>query len=76
MEFLAYCQDLGDRMRRLRWGQTGNHRRPFGALNSRPPQSGKKRGKLKHFRIRLENKYYTVFCLNSFLPERVKIQID
>ena len=45
MEFLAYCQDLVDRMRRLRWDQTGNHRRPFGALNSRPPQSGKNREK-------------------------------
>ena len=55
MEFLAYCQDLVDRMRRLRWDQTGNHRRPFGALNSRLPQSGKNREKLKHFRIRLEN---------------------
>ena len=79
MEFLAYCQDLVDRMRHLRWDQTGNHRRPFGALNLRLPQSGKKREKLKHFRIRLENDYSTeVFCLNSsaILPERVKIQID
>ena len=66
MEFLAYCQDLVDRMRRLRWDQTGNHRRPFGALNLRSSSVWKKpRENLKHFRIRLENECSTIFCLNS-----------
>ena len=65
MEFLAYCQDLVYQMHRLRWDQTGNHRRPFGALNLRPPQSGKKREKLKHFPIGLGNEY----ILYSILPK-------